>query len=952
MFDLHLFGGAVLASETGPVVGRASQRRRLALLVLLARAGATGLARERLASLLWPEAGPVQSRHLLADSLYVLRSALGKDALIAVGENVRLDPRVADCDVTRFEAAVAGGELEKAVDLYAGDFLDGFFISGAPEFERWVSMERDRLALAYADALTGLGTSALDRGDAAAAVGWLRRAAERQPENSRVVFDLMRALVACGDRAQAIATADRHEAHLRAELDADADPIVAGYARRLRADGEAWEVPPLPPRISSRQRPVSEGSGRNRASRGILLGTGIVLAIALLAGARLLLRTSTSPLLPEEARARGTDPAIAVLPFRVNDAALATWREGMVDLLSINLDGVPGLRPIASRTVLARWREEAPQLADLQTMIDIARRTGARYALIGSAVTIGDEVRFGADLYNARSGDFLGSAQAQGSPDSVLVLIDRLSLDVVRALPQGEEGVLPRVDLAGITTTSLPALKAYLEGESHFRRGEFTAATESYTRAVETDSTFAMALSRLAESCGWGIPGLDCPDYLNRAMAHVDRLPPHAAMIVRANHAFFQGSLEGVEPLRRAVQKNPDDPEAWFLLGDTYEHMWQKALVDREEAGRAIGRAVELDPSFAPYYQHLVEHAINDADSLRARSLLETHNRLAPDSEWNPSLRLAFALNFGEAASRELARAVMDTTNTGTLFGTAVQALRNPGKLALQEEALRIVLTRPDAAPWMVKPLFNNLLQRGRFDAAHALLHDPSTFLPESQGRKWDAYRLYRAGMTLSEDQLERELELSEADTTADGALNHLLAGAYAVDREQWSDHQTLLSRARREAGRRRAAGDSVASRMFDGAARALEAYGDWKRGRAAEAFPRLQAVQREMRGGAGEWQAGESGLNSAVRWWLGEILLELGRPRDALVYFRTFDTSFGEYESAKIFESLGETDAARRSYEYALSAWRGADPELQPREDEAREALGRLRGPPRRQAP
>ena len=68
---------------------------------------------------------------------------------------------------------------------------------------------------------------------------------------------------------------------------------------------------------------------------------------------------------------------------------------------SINLDGVPGLRPIGSRTVLARWNEDVRDLADLPTMIEVARRTGARYALVGSAVAIGGEVRFGADLYDA-----------------------------------------------------------------------------------------------------------------------------------------------------------------------------------------------------------------------------------------------------------------------------------------------------------------------------------------------------------------------------------------------------------------------------------------------------------------------------------------------------------------------------------------------------------------------
>ena len=91
-----------------------------------------------------------------------------------------------------------------------------------------------------------------------------------------------------------------------------------------------------------------------------------------------------------------------------------------------------------------------------------------------------------------------------------------------------------------------------------------------------------------------------------------------------------------------------------------------------------------------------------------------------------------------------------------------------------------------------------------------------------------------------------------------------------------------------------------------------------------------------------------EASLNTWLRWWLGQLLVELDRPREALAYFQTRDTfggwwSFEEFESAKIYEELGEFEKARESYEYALLAWRDADPELQPRIQEARRALVRL---------
>jgi class 3 adenylate cyclase/TolB-like protein len=312
--------------------------------------------------------------------------------------------------------------------------------------------------------------------------------------------------------------------------------------------------------------PSAEGGFRDLARRPWALGAAAAALVGLVA-LYATSRDTVADLTPEEAIAADAAPGIAVLPFTVNDPDLATWREGMVDLMTVNLDGVPGLRPIASRTVLARWRSEVPDVADLGTSLLVARRTGARYALIGSAVAVGSEVRFSADVYEARSGELLGSAQAQGSPDSVLALVDRLALGIVRELPQGKDGVLPTVRLEDVTTTSLPALKSYLEGEALLRRGNLQGAQDAYERAVAADSTFALALLRIGLVCGWQIPDSACGwEYFDRGMALLDRLPPRTAALLRA------AQLDEVGPLRELVRNSPDDAEAWYLLGESYEH--------------------------------------------------------------------------------------------------------------------------------------------------------------------------------------------------------------------------------------------------------------------------------------------------------------------------------------------------------------------------------------------
>src|SRR5207244_9100893 len=77
MLSLRLFGGLSLSNPGSTIPARANQRRRLALLAILAVSPGKPVSRDRLSALLWPEADAEHARHLLSDSLYVLRSALG-----------------------------------------------------------------------------------------------------------------------------------------------------------------------------------------------------------------------------------------------------------------------------------------------------------------------------------------------------------------------------------------------------------------------------------------------------------------------------------------------------------------------------------------------------------------------------------------------------------------------------------------------------------------------------------------------------------------------------------------------------------------------------------------------------------------------------------------------------------------------------------------------------------
>jgi DNA-binding SARP family transcriptional activator len=235
MLRLNTFGGLTLTRGTEDLTGAATQRRRLALLVLLAVAGPVGMSRDKLLAYLWPESDVERARHVLNQLLYAQRQQVGDDLFLG-RKTLRLNSLLIASDVGAFEQAVAAEDLATAAGLYAGPFLDGFFVKEAPEFERWVEEQRTRLAQHALETMRVLAESAERTGDGGTVVQWWRRASAIDPFDARVALRLMTALAQSGDRPGALREASRYETRLRQELGVAPDTAFADAVARLRGE--------------------------------------------------------------------------------------------------------------------------------------------------------------------------------------------------------------------------------------------------------------------------------------------------------------------------------------------------------------------------------------------------------------------------------------------------------------------------------------------------------------------------------------------------------------------------------------------------------------------------------------------------------------------------------------------------------------------------------------------
>jgi len=240
MLRLETFGGLTLTDADGHHV--APQRRRLALLALLAAAGERGMSRDKVVACLWPESAVDNARHALEQLLYSMRRQFPQ-VVVQGSDPLRVDPAVVSADVAEFTALMAAGDLAGAVAVYGGPFLDGFFLTGAPEFERWAERERARLAAEHERALRLLAEAAESQGRHTEAIDLKRRLVVADPLGERPATDLVRALAVSGDWAGAARAAREYTTRLREELPGvpvrDLEALVERlHAEHRRAAGE------------------------------------------------------------------------------------------------------------------------------------------------------------------------------------------------------------------------------------------------------------------------------------------------------------------------------------------------------------------------------------------------------------------------------------------------------------------------------------------------------------------------------------------------------------------------------------------------------------------------------------------------------------------------------------------------------------------------------------------
>jgi eukaryotic-like serine/threonine-protein kinase len=504
---------------------------------------------------------------------------------------------------------------------------------------------------------------------------------------------------------------------------------------------------------------------------------------------------------------------------------------------------------------------------------------------------------------------------------------------------------------ASLGSKSLPALKAFLQGEQFLRRSEWDSALAYHQRALAQDSGFALAWSHAGMAAGWQHRADDSLSraYKLRAGALNHGLAPRESLVVASESlaavVYAGPALIGgrwwtygrrlIATLDEAVRRYPDDPELWYMAGDARFHAGGLAAMSSRTALDAFDRSIALDSAFTPSYVHAVPLGLelNGTESGRryARAFLAAGGmgRYAQSTELvlqllDPATRNGAVRYLADSADAHLFQTVWLALNHWTDSAETVVALIRARTSAEQAAG------RPSNFSTFSLPVA--LAARGHIRDAYARTTFPGLLAQ---------FAVVGGGGVPADSLLRLARALAARPNEAIIYAAPLLAAQH--------DTASLIGLARMmDATRQRPLPPNVppiARDFFGYLAPASRAFLALARGDSATALRLFDALPDTA-------CFGGCLIDDLVHV---QLLVARGRLGDAKAHLERPPVGFSPgllpievlraLERGRVYERLGDRERAVAGYTLVAEAWRNADPELKVYVEEARAALARLTG-------
>jgi tetratricopeptide (TPR) repeat protein len=259
----------------------------------------------------------------------------------------------------------------------------------------------------------------------------------------------------------------------------------------------------------------------------------------------------------------------------------------------------------------------------------IAQKANARWMLLGNILQTDPQPVLTSQLVDVTTGDAVASQKVVGEAgENIFSVVDKLTIQLKHDLGFPDEA-MKEVDqpIANITTNSLEAYRYYLEGREFLYKYYWPEAEEKYKKALEYDSTFAMAYTGLAAiKAAQGDPAM--VEMAGRALQYYDRATRHEKYYITAINQVIKGEFESSEQtLQQLAVDFPQDKSAFYWLGVVS----MKYLKDYKKALGYFNSAIELDSLYKNPYQHLSRLYEKSGEENKAIHAINMYISLAPN---------------------------------------------------------------------------------------------------------------------------------------------------------------------------------------------------------------------------------------------------------------------------------------------------------------------------------
>ncbi|MEJ2721736.1 MAG: tetratricopeptide repeat protein, partial [bacterium] len=529
--------------------------------------------------------------------------------------------------------------------------------------------------------------------------------------------------------------------------------------------------------------------------------------------------------------------------------------------------------------------------------------------------------------------------------ETVFTLVDRMTGQTRDELgvPVALNVETPK-PVADVTTNSLDAYRHYVEGLDNNFKLYYADAAEDFRRAIEIDSTFAMAYFHYAMASTRTNNVAGALAAIQHAARFIDRVSEKERLYIEAMRAAFAfHQQDALTKLIEITKRYPGEKEAFFMLGTMYY-----ATGDNEKAIEAYHGVLSLDPLHKPTYNQLAYAYESEGNFEKSIWAINQYIELSP-GEANPydtqgdlyafngdidkaidSYRKALEVKPDFIPSREKlgdmfifkGRYEEATAQYTELTASDQPGVRSKGRLCLA----------------------NIDIYRGRLRDGLKVL-ETGLAADEMEGFHGDAY-LNKLGVRLG-----TYVELGECERAAGGVgdLSALLKKTFPM---LAMVYDLVAAAGAAECGRPEVA-DSIFARVepqVDSLDRnTLTAYHKTK------GFVLLKGG--DPGSAARHLEIADSlGPNQfSTRYYLAKAYLEAGRAEDAV---SLLETALNRYDPSRLddplvagkavyllgtaYEKVGAAGKAAEQYRSILDRWKNADPEVD-EVSEARERLARL---------